>query len=265
MVKQRIGERLAWQFAWFFLALIPITVVALWADPRLVNDISVWIKPLKFELSLVLHLATLGVLMRYLPEEKRQALWLSLVLSVIAIASFTEIVVITLQSLRGVASHFNDSTTFDRRVYQLMGVGALLLTLLVIAIGVRFATVPPDTTLTRGLKLGAALGLILGALLTFLIAGYLSMQSSGHWVAAPETDAGGLPLTGWSRNGGDLRVPHFFATHLMQVLPLVGWIADRRCGASSLWPSRIVWTIAAASTLLVALTFTQARAGHSLF
>ena len=31
-------------------------------------------------------------------------------------------------------------------------------------------------------------------------------------------------LTGWSREVGDLRVPHFFATHTMQIVPLV-WFA----------------------------------------
>lgn len=256
------GERYTWQFTWLVAACVPLTVMAFVLDTRLVNDISVWIKPLKFELSLAMHLATIALLVQYIPYKKRSARWLTLTLAVIAVACFAEIVMISLQSMRGVASHFNLSTRFDARIYQMMGVGALLLTLPVIAVGIRFATLSTTDRLTPGLKLGAALGLGLGALLTFLLAGYLSLQSTGHWVAAPTTDAGGMPLTGWSRSGGDLRVPHFIATHLMQVIPLVGWLADRRFASSSAWPQRIVWATTTAGIALVIATFTQARSGQ---
>ena len=80
-------------------------------------------------------------------------------------------------------------------------------------------------------------------------------QGTGHWVGGVPTDAGGLPLFGWSRTGGDLRVPHFFATHVMQALPLLGLAADR------LAPRRavpLVWAGVGVSLLVVAATFAQA-------
>ncbi|MGL4242404.1 MAG: hypothetical protein ACRCTI_14950, partial [Beijerinckiaceae bacterium] len=59
--------------------------------------------------------------------------------------------------------------------------------------------------------------------------------------------------------GGDLRVPHFFATHLAQALPVLGFIVDRlRLPARRWW----IATGAAVGVLVVALTFAQALAGR---
>ena len=68
---------------------------------------------------------------------------------------------------------------------------------------------------------------MLGSVLTLIIA---STMSSGqdHFVGTPVADAWHLPLLGWSLSGGDLRGPHFFATHLMQFLPLYGWWLQRQ-------------------------------------
>ena len=79
--------------------------------------------------------------------------------------------------------------------------------------------------------MGAVLGLIVGSVVTLpatapLAAGVI--DGSGRWVGGVRTDATGLPIFGWSTTGGDLRVPHFFATLLLQILPLVGWIAGER-------------------------------------
>ena len=81
-----------------------------------------------------------------------------------------------------------------------------------------------------GLRLGAGWGLVLGSIATLMTAFPLAsgeIGGPGHWVGGVRTDLGGLPLVGWSRTGGDLRVPHFFATHIMQALPILGLALDR--------------------------------------
>jgi hypothetical protein len=61
---------------------------------------------------------------------------------------------------------------------------------------------------------------------------------------------------------GDLRVPHFFATHMMQTIPLAGLVADR------LFPTQaaiiVVWLATAAWTALTLWLFRQALSGVPL-
>ena len=91
------------------------------------------------------------------------------------------------------------------------------------------------------------------------------MSKTGHWIGAPNTDVGGMPVTGWNREGGDLRVPHFFATHMMQILPLAGWLLDK--AFLNQMPQKKHWIyigVAAIAVLGISVTITtlfQALAG----
>lgn len=259
MKKFYFAERVWLQAAFLLLAAAPMTLIAYQFDGRLVNDIPIWIKPLKFYASTALHLVTLAVLARFLPDRTRGAAWLSVIAGASAVAAIFEIMLIAGQAARGVASHFNRETPIDFAIYALMGLGALFIIAPALALGVRFLRAPVSDKLTPGLKLGAGLGLTLGFVLTLTIAGYMSAQPAGHWVGAAATDAGGLPVVGWSRQGGDLRAPHFFATHLMQALPVAGYLADRMAGAGT--AKRIVWAAAAIGVALAFALFVQALAG----
>lgn len=235
------------------LALLAPSLIALGLDDRLLNAVSVWAKPIKFQLSLTLLFGTLVLLVPLaLPTRGIARACL-----VIVAAAVFEIAYITLQAARGRASHFNNETPVEAMMYRGMGGAVVVLVVTVGWIGLRIWRSPPRPG-AEGLRQGAAIGLMLGAALTLVTASVLS-SGAGHWVGGPATDAGGLPLFGWSRSGGDLRVPHFFATHVMQALPLLGFAADR------LAPRRaapLVWAGAGISVLVVAATFAQAMAGR---
>jgi hypothetical protein len=101
-----------------------------------------------------------------------------------------------------------------------------------------------------------------GLVLTFVLGGgfggYMGQHMS-HWVGGTQNDAAGLWLMKWSRDGGDLRVAHFFGIHAMQVLPMFSALLPRA------WPARtaIVVVVGAAAVYAAATTFTfvQAIAG----
>ena len=204
-----------------FLALFAVTLGVYAIDERLLHGISVWIKPLKFQASLALHFATLALLAERLPAARRRTRGFRAVVSISAAAGLFEIGWIMLQAARGRASHFNDQTVLEMVMYGLMGVGAVLLVAAPFIMGIMLLRDRGRTMRGDPLLAGATLGLIVSAVMTLVVAGYLSTTGS-HWVGDVTSDAGGLPLFGWSQQVGDLRVPHFFATHAMQLLPLAG-------------------------------------------
>jgi len=203
-------------------------------DPRLLNEISVWVKPAKFALSLALHYATLAWAIGLLAPAWRQGDYMRRSFLLSLCAGFFEIAYISLQAARGRASHFNEATTAEMVLYSVMGVGAVILVVQSFDLG-RHILKSPRRELDAGVRLGAGLGLTLGSVATLVTAGIMGSGAvpaalgypEGHWVGGTLSDAGGLPLLGWSTSGGDLRVPHFFSTHIMQMLPLLGWLADR--------------------------------------
>jgi hypothetical protein len=74
-------------------------------------------------------------------------------------------------------------------------------------------------------RIGVGVGLIGGTVLTIIV-GLTMGGSPGHHVGVEPAGAARMPITGWSLTVGDRRVPHFFATHMMQAVPVAGLLLD---------------------------------------
>jgi hypothetical protein len=245
----------------FFALLILPTVLAAWLDDRTVRDINPWIKPLKFQVSVAVYLGTLAWFAGWLPAHTRSARWWTPFLAITLFSACYEIFWIMGASMFGVESHFNVSTPLMGMAYTLAGFFAVLLTTASLVMGYQFLKHPPPG-LAPAVQLGLALGLLLTFVGTVIVAGYLG-GAPGHYVgeAVSEaiSDTDGLPVLGWSTQVGDLRVAHFFATHALQIIPLlslpVAWLLPESV------QRLVMWIISALYAGLIVGTFAQALMG----
>ena len=246
------GRHSAWTVTSLgFVALMLLTWLMMAWDSRLLNGVSVWLKPLKFSLSLAVFFGTLAWFAP-LTGPRFFSTWPGRLLTTMPIAgAVAEMVYITAQAALGEASHYNTSSPFHEAMYGLMGAVAVVLVTCCLWLGI--------VVLSRhGWREPYPLAVGIGLFMTFALGGgfglYLGGQGS-HWVGGSATDSDGLPLLRWSRDGGDLRVAHFFGMHAMQIVPLVGFLVPhRRDGLGWLLTAALVYAG------LTVFTFTQALA-----
>ncbi len=204
-------------------------VVGLLVDPRTITGAPAWLKPLKFAVSIAIYSFTLAWIFGFLPDWPRAR---RVVGGTTAIALVLEVVIIGGQAWRGTTSHFNVSTPLNIVLFAVMGAAILIQTLVSVTVAValwrqRFA----DPALGWALRFGMALtiaGALTGGLMTRPTAAQMAEVRAGgrvtvtgaHTVGGPDGGSG-APVTGWSREHGDLRVPHFIGLHAIQALALV--------------------------------------------
>ncbi|MEU8813485.1 hypothetical protein [Actinoplanes sp. NPDC048796] len=240
-----------------------VTAAGLAVDDRTLLGANVWLKPFKFAVSFAVYGFTLAWILSVLPRRSRLAEWSS---TVIVAVSVVEVAIITFQAARGHRSHYNDTTPFDSRLWSIMGASIMVLFVahLVVAV-VALRQRLPDRVAAYGIRLGLLL-----ALLGFLAAIPMVMStdtgidgiSGAHAVGVPDGGPG-LPLTGWSTTGGDLRVGHFIGMHGLQALPLLAFLLTRtRLGTSQ--STRLLLTAASAYAATVAIVTWQALRGQPL-
>ena len=251
-------EAIYWGAAALLLVLFTATIAVQLFDKRMIAGESVWAKPLKFYLALALHFGTLALATSLLSLSYRTAPILFSVAVAAVISAGFEMTYMVVQAAHAQGSHFNLSTPFYAAMYALMAIGAVIITGAAGIVGVA-AWLDAAARLTAALRTALTLGLVGGAVLTLIVA-FRMGAALNHHVGFEGAGAARIPLTGWSRTVGDLRVPHFFATHMMQAVPIAGLMAERvDAGAAAV---SLVWLFAAAWTALTAFTFSHALAGQ---
>ncbi len=254
--------------AWTALAMIPLALLCLAGltlDTRVLAGAPLWLKPLKFSLSVLLYTATLTAMLQTLPES-RLARWLG---NTIGGMFVIEMVCVVTQAARGRHSHFNIVMP-DRIIFQLMGIAILIVWLLSAACSVLLWRHSRSHTLKLALALGVGVSVLGGSLGALMLApspeqreilqrGEMPELLGHHTVGAPDGGPG-MPLTNWSITHGDLRVAHFVGLHGMQVVPFLTWLLFMKARR----PRSGVVLLAASYTALTGIILWQAYRAQPL-
>jgi hypothetical protein len=274
-IRQRLwgNGRLLTISAIIYLALFIGTIVASLLDARVLTGAPIWIKPMKFAISSLLYTATLAWMFSFVTGHSRL---IKVLAGGITLTLLVEIGLIVMQAARGVRSHFNFTTSFDGAVFSAMGSLIMVVWLLsLIAAVLLLRQRLGDAAFAWGLRLGLLVALV-GAMLGFTMVRptpeQLTTMESGsaatfigaHSVGV-EDGGEGLPITGWSTEGGDLRIAHFIGLHALQILPLAAIFINRRfCRLNERRRGTLVWIAALGYLGFMALVFWQAMRGQPI-
>ena len=252
------------------LAVLAASLAGLALDPRTVGGAPAWLKPAKFAASTAIYSLTLAWLITYLPGRPRLT---RLVGWGTALIMVLEVGLIDLQAHRGVASHFNVGTPLDMVIFSIMGTAIVAAFLLGLALTIALFRQPfADPALGWAIRIGMAITLAgagMGGMMTRPTTAQMAAArathtmpiAGAHTVGAPDGGPG-LPGTGWSREHGDLRVPHFIGLHAVQILPLSAFLLGRIISGAR--RRRAVLVAAASYLSLFVILLAQALAGEAL-
>lgn len=255
-----LGDLKSLQPLWYYAALVNFAImvfclIAGLFDERTLNGVSVWNKPMKFGLSIGVYFLTLVWFCQYLRPGTLDTRWGKTLIGIPLVAGLGEILYILIMASLGQASHYNFSSAFTITMYSVMGVGAASMVLVLPWMGYLIARYNP---LSHPLIFAIVAGLVLTCVLGGGYGSYLS-GNDGHWVNAARTDEHGLWLFNWARDGGDLRVAHFFGMHAMHAFPLFALLLPKNW--SGHFKLSVLIGFICAYTAFSAMTFFQAVEG----
>ena len=235
------------------LVLAIVSITSSFMDDRTLMGVNVWMKPLKFSISVAIYILTVGFLMTLYPFSKKKK---NLINNIVCWTLLIELGLIIYQASGGVQSHYNISNPFDGLIFTAMGI--------LIAINVIIMALFIFETIRLKLKTPKLLqwAILLGWVIVFFgswVGGQMISEMS-HNIGV-EDGGPGLPLVNWSTIAGDLRVAHFFGLHGLQIIPILALLISNKSKTSARNQIIIVTVFGIAYALCIGYTFYQAKQG----
>ncbi len=214
------GSRTLFYTGTIHLLLIFVFLILMGFDAREVNFENTWLKPLRFAFSIWLFTWTFAWFSNFIEKYKSFFRALNYL---IAICMFIEIILISYQAARGVASHFNVVTTFDATIFSVMGA----------AIGINAAILGIWFLVFTFWEKGGQTyrSSIIWGMFIFLLgnlSGYLIIRYG--WPTDLLTGYTKIPFTGWKKTMKDIKISHAVGLHAIQMLPISKFLISRLDG-----------------------------------
>jgi len=189
-----------------------LTYVWSLSDHRLIRDVGVWVKPMKFMAATALFALTTVWVLKVAHSSVDQTDAYAWIVALLVSTSLFEVVYISYQASQASASHYNVGDPFHAFMFGLMGLVAVGLTATQAWLAWEIWNEQKNTVLPV-----ETLGVIIGLVLTFVLS-----TVSGFMLGGNQPPAGqGLPMVGWHLHK-DIRPAHFLAVHAQQLIPLWG-------------------------------------------
>lgn len=205
---------------WVNFGVMLIMFVLMGLDERVVAGANPWLKPVKYALALGLYSWTLAVVLSLVEDFDSLRATISKASGVLMLVMLA---MVSIQSARGVASHYNVLESLDRWSFAVLG-GASGLNTVFAAMAMALILTSARTGVAAGVLWGLRLGLVI-----FVAANFQGVQMilhQSHTVGAPDGTPG-VPFLNWSTTRGDLRVAHVFGLFAVQALPVAGWLVSK--------------------------------------
>ena len=249
-------ERTLWALGLVHLLAVPAALLAMQFDDRLLGEVSVWAKPLKFLVSIALFALTLAWFVGYVAPQRRRSRPIRWMVGIVVATASFEMLYIAFQASRGEASHFNVTTPIHAALYSAMGTAAMVLTAAPLLLAWEVWR-NPRPALDAALRLSVIVGLVL----TFVLGAGAgaTIGSAMSPIVGAAADMRTMPILGWALTVGDLRPAHFLGIHAMQAIPALGAVV-----AGMAWGRATVVAGALAYAGLTLLVFVRALAGLPL-
>jgi uncharacterized membrane protein len=205
-------------FFWVGLYFIAMTIFcfikAIYHHDSILGT-GAYLKPLKYFTTLALFSWSIGWLIHHL--------YSTVIKKVVSIScAITMLIysgIILLQSNKGVTSHYNLNTPFDKMLYYLLILMAFVFFMANVLLTVTFFN-QKKIRISQHYTWGIRMGLLF---FTFtLLIGFLMIINMSHTVGG-EDGGKGLPFLNWSSSNGDLRVSHILGVLALQIIPLMSY------------------------------------------
>jgi len=236
--------------------LIIVCMIGLFIDERTLQGVNVWVKPLKFSISLGIYILTVGYIITLYPFSKRKK---NIINNIVSWTSLLEMGIIIYQAQRGVQSHYNTSSVLDSLLFLGMGVLTILNVLVMFLFIIE--TIRLKLKTTTPVQVAILIGWLI--IVTGSWVGGQMINQLSHNVGAADGGAG-LPLLNWSTVVGDLRVAHFFGLHGIQIIPLFALWVSKKWKTKSINQIIIVTVFGLIYALWIGFVFYQAKQGIPL-